>query len=69
MSSPQCGFTMCRMNGRYVFQFLKYGNNYTIQLYVLPAVKNGRYSVIQTFNVPESQLTTFINTTVASYSQ
>lgn len=70
MSTPtDCAFTMCRMNCRYVFLFLKRGSNYTVQLKVLPAIKNGRYTIIQTFNVPESQLQTFINTTVASYTQ
>jgi hypothetical protein len=69
MSQPDCAFTMCRMNGRYVFLFLKYGSNYQVQLKVLNAVKNQGYRIIQTFNVPESQLQTFINTTVASYTQ
>jgi hypothetical protein len=69
MSQPDCAFTMCRMNCRYVFLFLKYGSNYQVQLKVLNAVKNQGYRIIQTFNVPESQLQTFINTTVASYTQ
>lgn len=64
-----CAFTMCRMNCRYVFLFLKRGSNYTVQLKVLPPVRNSRYTIIQTFNVPESQLKTFINTTVSSYTQ
>jgi hypothetical protein len=69
MSQPDCAFTMCRMNGRYVFLFLKYGSNYQVQLKVLNAVKNQGYRIIQTFNVPESQLQIFINTTVAGYTQ
>ncbi len=69
MSQAECGFSMCRMNGRYVFLFEKYGATYQVQLKVLPAVKNGRYTTIQTFTVQESDLTTFINTTVASYTQ
>jgi hypothetical protein len=69
MSAPDCGFTMCRMNGRYVFLFLKYGSNYVVQLKELPAVKNSGYRIIQTFNVTENNLQNFINTTVAGYSQ
>lgn len=69
MSQPECGFTMCRMNGRFVFYFEKYGAIYQVQLKTLPAVKYSKYTTIQTFTVPESQLQTFINTTVASYSQ
>ncbi len=69
MSSPECGFTMCRMNGRYVFLFLKYGSNYVVQLKQLSPNKGGGYIVIETFNVSESQLENFINTTVAGYSQ
>ncbi len=69
MPQPDCAFTMCRMNCRYVFLFLKYGSNYTVQLKYLPAVKGGKYTIIQTFNVPQSNLQTFINTVVASYTQ
>ena len=69
MSSPDCGFTICRMNGRYVFLFLKYGNTYDVQLKQLSPNKNGGYIIIQTFTVQESELQNFINSTVASYSQ
>ncbi len=69
MSSPDCAFTMCRMNGRYVFLFLKYGNTYDVQLKQLSPNKNGGYIIIQTFSVQESELQNFINNTVASYSQ
>ncbi len=69
MSTPDCAFTQCRMNGRYVFLFLKYGSNYVVQLKQLSPNKNGGYIIIQTFNVTENNLLNFINTTVASYSQ
>ena len=69
MSQPECGFSICRMNGRYVFLFKKYGNTYAVELKMLPATKNSRYTTIQTYNVAESDLENFINSTVASYSQ
>ncbi len=69
MSQPECGFSICRMNGRYVFLFKKYGNSYSVELKMLPATKNSRYTTIQTYTVSESDLENFINTTVASYSQ
>ena len=69
MSQPDCGFSICRMNGRYVFLFKKYGATYQVELKMLPATKNSRYTTIETYTVTESNLENFINTTVAGYSQ
>lgn len=68
MSTPDCGFNMCRMNGRYVFVFMKYGATYEVQLKVLPAVKGSQYTVVGNYTVPEAGLDAFINTVVASYT-